>query len=88
MEHWREQKSGPKWKFYLLFTIAWAVVCFLVLFFLTKLVTSLWKTGGPNLAYIFILISFLIGFFATHLTYVINEKKYHKIIDRERKKMN
>ncbi len=86
IEQWREQKSGPKWKYYLLFTFAWTVVSFLVIFFLLKLLTNLWETGGPNLIYIMIGAAVIIGFFSTHFTYVTNEKKYHAIIERERKR--
>lgn len=88
MNHWREEKSGSKWKYYLLFTIAWSVVSFLVIFFLAKLFTSLWQTGGNNLIYIFIVIALIIGFLYTHFNYVINEKKYHKIIEREKEGLN
>ncbi|HEY5462729.1 MAG TPA: hypothetical protein VIJ95_05685 [Hanamia sp.] len=88
IDHWRDQKSGPRWKYYLLFTMAWTIVSFLVIFFLTKLFTSFWQTGGPNFIYILIIISLLTGFFATHFSYAINEKKYYKIIEREKRKMN
>lgn len=88
MNHWREEKSGSKWKYYLLFTMAWSVVSFLVIFFLAKLFTSLWQTGGNNLIYIFIIIALIIGFFYTHFNYAINEKKYHKIIEREKEGLN
>jgi len=85
IEQWRDQKSGPKWKYYLLFTFAWTVVSFLVIFFLLKLFTNLWQTGGPNLIYIMIAAAIIIGFFSTHFTYVTNEKKYDAIMERERK---
>lgn len=84
MEQWREQKSGPRWKYYLLFTMGWTVVSFLVIFFLLKLFTNLWDTGGPNFIYVMIGVALLIGFFSTHFTYVTNEKKYQAIIQRER----
>jgi hypothetical protein len=85
IEQWRDQKSGPKWKYYLLFSFAWTVVAFLVIFFLLKLFTNLWATGGPNLIYIMIGAALIIGFFSTHFTYVNNEKKYHTIMERERR---
>ena len=85
LEQWRDQKKGPKWQYYLIFTIAWTVVSFLVIFFLLKLFTGLWETGGPNLIYLLIAISFVIGALSTHLTYFTNEKKYHQILSRERK---
>jgi polyferredoxin len=86
IEQWRDQKSGPKWKYYLLFSMAWSVVSFLVIFFLLKLFTNLWQTGGQNLIYLLLGIAIIIGFFSTHFTYVINEKKYHAIMEREKKK--
>jgi cation transporter-like permease len=88
INEWVEQKSGPRWKYYLLFGLAWTAVSFLVIFFLTKLFTSLWATGGANLIYIFIIISLVTGFLYTHFTYVTNEKKYHKIIDKEKRNAN
>lgn len=88
IEQWREQKSGPKWKFYLLFSFAWSVVSFLVIFFLTKLLTQLWETGGANLIYVLIAISIIVGFLSTHFTYTVNEKRYKQIMDREKESMN
>jgi polyferredoxin len=88
INQWLDQKSGPRWKYYLLFGLAWAAVSFLLIFFLTKLFTSLWATGGSNLIYLFIGISLVVGFLYTHFTYVTNEKKYHNIIKREKKNAN
>lgn len=88
ISQWLEQKSGPKWKYYLLFGMAWSVVAFLVIFFLIKLFTSLWETGGRNLIYVLIGISLLTGILYTHFTYIGNEKKYHKIIEREKGNAN
>ncbi len=85
INHWLEQKSGLRWKYYLQFTIAWTVVSFLVIFFLTKLFTEAWETGGERLIYLIIIISILIGFFASHFTYVFSEKRYKKILKREEK---
>lgn len=81
--HWLEQKSGPRWKYYLQFTIAWTVVSFLVIFFLTKLFTEAWETGGESLIYLILIISFVIGFLATHFTYVLSEKRYKKILQKK-----
>lgn len=77
--HWEDQKSGPKWQYYLTFIVAWSVVSFLVIFFLTKLFTQLWEKGGPNLIYIIIAISIVIGVFSTHFSYTRNEKKYERL---------
>jgi uncharacterized membrane protein len=88
IENWQEQKSGPKWKYYLLFSLAWTVVSFLVIFFLTKLFTNLWETGGANLIYILVSISIIIGFFSTHFSYILNERRLKKIIEKEKGKGN
>lgn len=82
IENWKDQKSGPKWKYYLLFGLAWSVVSFLVIFFLTKLFTQLWETGGQNLIYILVSISIISGVFWTHFTYSTNEKKFNKILEK------
>gem|GEM_PF-789038 len=88
LEQWKEQRSGPKWKYYLLYSVAWTVVSFLVIFFLTKLFTNLWETGGANLIYILIAISIVSGILSTHFTYLTSEKRYKKIVDREKGLLN
>lgn len=85
---WTEQKSGPKWKYYALFSMAWSVVAFLVIFFLTKLFTRLWETGGPNLIYTLVSISIIIGIASTHFNFVTSEKKCHRIIEKDKIKLN
>lgn len=88
LDDWQEQKSGPKWKFYLLFSLAWSVVSFLVIFFLTKLFTNLWETGGANLIYILVAISIVAGFLSTHFTYVINEARVKRLLQKDKEKLN
>src|SRR5664279_3573530 len=82
--HWIEHKSGPKWKYYVQFTFAWTVVSFLVIFFLTKLFTNAWETGGRNLIFLLVGLSFIAGFLATHFTYTLSEKRFKKILKREK----
>lgn len=84
IEHWLEQKSGPKWKYYLQFTLAWTMVAFLVIFFLAKLFTNAWETGGTWLVYLMLGISLVTGFFATHLTYTRSEAQYKHILEKEK----
>lgn len=86
INQWNDQGSGPRWKYYLQFTIAWTVVSFLVTFFLTKLFTNLWETGGRNLIFLLIGTSVVIGFLGTHFTYSFSEKKYNKIMKKESQK--
>ncbi len=88
IEHWKEQRSGTKAKYYFIFTLGWTVVSFLVLFFLSKLFTNLWETGGKMLIVILIILALIIGFLSTHFTYYFNEKKFNKIIEREKEALN
>jgi uncharacterized membrane protein len=84
VDHWQEQKSGPKWKYYLQFSFAWTIVSFLIIFFLTKLLTSAWETGGRSIIILFAVLSVLAGFLATHIAYTISEKRYKRIIQKEK----
>jgi hypothetical protein len=88
VNQWQEQKSGPKWKYYLLFSMAWSVVAFLVIFFLTKLFTNLWETGGANLIYVLVAISIVIGISSTHFSYQYNETRLKKILEKDKKDLN
>ena len=88
LTHWKEQKSGPKWQFYLLYSLAWSVVSFLLLFFFSKLFTNLWETGGPNLIYTLIVLSIISGVLSTHFMYVSNERRYHRILVKLKEKNN
>jgi cation transporter-like permease len=88
MNQWDEQKSGPLWKYYVQFTFAWTVVSFLVIFFLTKLFTDAWETGGKNMILLFVAASVVIGLLVTHFTYTISEKRYKRIMKREEEKKN
>ena len=88
LTHWKDQKSGPKWQFYALYTLAWSVVSFLLIFFFTKLFTNLWETGGPNLIYGIIIVSILSGIISTHYMYVSNERKYQRIILKVKERNN
>lgn len=84
INQWLEQRSGLRWKYYVQFTIAWTIVSFLIIFFLSKLFTNAWETGGQNLVFLLIAVSIIIGFLSTHFTYITNEKKYNKIMEREK----
>ena len=83
INQWTEQRSGPRWKYYLQFTVAWTMVSFLVIFFFTKLFTNTWETGGKNMIFVFIGLSVLTGLLGTHFTYTISEKRYTRIMKRE-----
>src|SRR5690242_9026844 len=88
IEHWSEQRSGKKSSYYLTFTAGWTAVSFLVIFFLSRLFTSLWSTGGKYFIFILITLALVIGFLSTHFTYYFNEKKFNKIMNREKKSAN
>jgi pilus assembly protein TadC len=83
IQSWKDQREGPRWKYYLQYIIAWSTVTFLSLFFLTKLISSNRDMGGWLSFYIILVISILLGVIATHFTYTSNEKKLKKILKRE-----
>ena len=83
MQSWKEQREGPKWKYYLQYIIAWSTVSFLSLFFLTKLIMSDRSMGGWISFYIVIIVSIIVATLVTHIIYQSNEKKYRRILQRE-----
>ncbi len=85
IQSWKEQRHGPRWKYYVQYTIAWGIVTFLVLFFLLKLIMTERNMGGLVTFYIILPASILIAFTVTHFTYVINERRLKKILQREEK---
>lgn len=88
IEYWLDQKKGPRWKYYITFIVAWTVVAFILIFFLSKLFTNLWKTGGSILIFIFIGIALFIGMVSTHLIYISNEKKLKRLMEQYKEELN
>ncbi len=83
VEGWQEQRGNSKFKYYLQFTIAWSVIIFLSLFFIVKLIMDDRSMGGLDTFYVLLPIAIVLAFVATHITFVINEKKLKKLIDRD-----
>lgn len=86
--YWQDQRQGSRFGYYITYILGWGVVFFFALFFLSKLFTNLWKTGGPYLALIFIIISLICSFLLTHLTYTRNEKRLHRLLLDSKEEMN
>ncbi len=84
MQSWKEQREGPRWKYYLQYIIAWGTVSFLSLFFLTKLIMSDRSMGGWTSFYIVLATSLILATLATHIIYQSNEKKFDRILQREK----
>ena len=82
---WEFQKEGPKWKYYLQYSIAWTVVIFLSLFFIVKVIMSNRNIGGWLSFVTFFIIAVLLAIFTTHMVYETNEKKLKKILEREKR---
>ncbi len=80
---WEFQKEGPKWKYYLQYSIAWTVVIFLSLFFITKFLMSNRNIGGWLSFISFSIVSVVLSFLMTHWVYQKNEKKLNALIKRE-----
>ncbi len=88
IENWKDQRKGSRTGYYLTYIVGWTIVSFFVLFFLSKLFTNLWETGGKSLVYIFIGISLVAAFLVTHLTYTGNEKKLQKLMNEYKEELN
>ncbi len=84
IQSWKEQRHGPRWKYYVQYTIAWGIVTFLVLFFLMKLIIAERNMGGLATFYIILPVSIIIAFAVTHFTYVINERRLNRILQKEK----
>lgn len=82
IQSWKEQSSGPRWKYYLQYIIAWTTVSFLCLFFLTKLIMSDRKMGSLSF-FIILAAALLLATAITHIVYTSNEKRIKKILERE-----
>lgn len=80
---WQIQKEGPKWKYYLQYTIAWATVIFLSTFFLLKLIMEDRSMGGWTSFYIVLPVSIVLAIVITHIVYQTNERKLNEILKRE-----
>jgi hypothetical protein len=80
---WQEQKSGPKWKYYIQYSIAWTVVIFLSLLFIIKLIMAERDMGGWTSFYIVVPVSVLLAALTTHLVYQTNENKLHRLLQKQ-----
>lgn len=88
LNYWEEQRSGSRASYYITYTMAWGVVIFLGIFFLTKLFTNLWGTGGPYLIWIFIASALILSFLLTHSIWTKNEARLKKILKDNQESLN
>lgn len=88
IEYWQDQRKGSKSGYYITYTIGWGILFFFAFFFLSKLFTNLWKTGGPYLALIFIGISLVLSVFVTHSIWTRNENRLKRLIKKQDKELN
>lgn len=77
--YWTDQRSGSKFEYYFQYTIAWSIVAFLSLFFLTKLVMTARDMGGWTSFFIIVPVSVVGALVFTHFNYRANEKRYKKL---------
>ncbi|GAC1586077.1 MAG: hypothetical protein NVS3B19_04300 [Ginsengibacter sp.] len=82
--NWLEQKEGPKWKFYVQYTIAWGIVFFLCLFFILKMFVDNINLGEIKYFLIILPSSFVLSLIVTHLIYAVNENKLRKLREKEK----
>ena len=83
IRHWQEQKEGPKWKYYLMYIVAWTVVIFLSMLFILKWIMPQRDMGGWTSFYIVLPVSIISAALTTHLVYQTNEKKLQKLIQKQ-----
>lgn len=88
IESWKDQRKGSRASYYIIYSIGWTVVGFFVLFFLSKLFTNLWQTGGSSLVYIFIAISVVTAVLVTHFTWSGNEKRLKRLMQEYKEELN
>lgn len=88
MAYWKDQRQGSRAGYYAIYTLGWGAVIFFILFFLAKIFTNLWETGGPYLAIIFIAIALILSFLVTHYTWKKNEKRLHALMQKEAERLN
>lgn len=82
IKSWEEQRTGGKFKYYLLYILAGGFICTLVLSFLDSLIfPAMLKI---NVSFPFIVIaSFVLVTLITIITWGKNEKRFKTIIKRE-----
>ena len=83
IKDWEFQKEGPKWKYYLQYSIAWTIVIFLSIFFITKFLMSNRNIGGWLSFTVFFITAVVLSILITHLIYQSNEKKLNAIVKKE-----
>jgi ABC-type multidrug transport system permease subunit len=79
IKYWEEQRKGGRVKYYLLYILAGTFVAILVLSFLLLM----FGLDLANTLWFIIVGSFVVVTTATILTWMINEKKFKGIIQRE-----
>ncbi|MEO6328470.1 MAG: hypothetical protein ABIO55_06040 [Ginsengibacter sp.] len=82
IQSWKDQRDGPRWKYYSIYIIAWSTVTFLSLFFLTKLIMSDRNMEWISF-YAMLTASITLATLVTHIVYIMNEKKFKKILERK-----
>ena len=82
LRHWEEQRKGSRLGYYTLHILVWFFVSFLCLFFVLNNFIDI-KQNKLYTLYIMIAASLAMSLTVTHFTYLSNEKKFKKIIQRE-----
>ena len=82
IRHWEEQRSGSRAGYYVLYILIWFFVALLFLFFLLNNLTQIHR-NRPQYLYIILVAAIIISITATHGSYLLNERRFKKIIRRE-----
>ncbi len=88
IQYWEDQRKGSRAGLYISYILGWSVIIFFVLFFLSRLFTNLWNTGGPWLGLVFVIIALIIAFLITHTTWLRNEKRLKRLKSEYKEELN
>ena len=82
LRYWEEQRKGSRLGYYVMYICIWFFTATLCLFFVMNNFVSFGKTS-INVLYTIIGVAIVIAASCTHFTYLHNQKRFKKIIDRE-----
>ena len=79
IRYWEEQRKGGKWKYYLLYILTGTFITAVVISFLMSMLLMRFVTRIP---YVFLGSFFLVSIL-TIFSWMLNEKRFKRIIRRE-----
>jgi len=90
VEYWKEQRKGSRFKYHLIYSIAWGFIVGLFSFFIIMFLggISIIPIAQDNHKIVVIVAAGLVtGTIITFITWQVNERRYFKILDKVRRNM-